>query len=142
MIKIQALTKHLECFDDELTESKYDENSFEYGREEYLVLTDDEADAMAKERVLESVYAFKPEFLAAHSDLDSKDFESIQANDRYEDNNRFILKLLNDLDHFVDDAIKCDGRGHFISNYDGEENEVRWKDSKGDYHHYFIYRTN
>lgn len=36
-------------------------------------------------------------------------------------------------DEFVDEAISADGRGHFISSYDGEENE---QDD------YFIYRVN
>ena len=37
------------------------------------------------------------------------------------------------MDEFIEDAISSDGRGHFLSPYDGEENE------EGDY---FIYRIN
>ena len=46
----------------------------------------------------------------------------------------FILALIEEtcrIDKFVDDAIDTDGRGHFISSYDGEEVEAE---------EYFIYR--
>ena len=52
---------------------------------------------------------------------------------RYEDGNDDIYRLLSDPQEFVDDAISADGRGHFLSSYDGEEGE------EGDY---FIYRIN
>jgi hypothetical protein len=47
--------------------------------------------------------------------------------------NPIIEALIEDMDHFVSDAISSDGRGHFISRYDGEENE------EGEF---YIYRTN
>jgi hypothetical protein len=31
--------------------------------------------------------------------------------------------MIDDLDHFIEDAIRADGRGHFLSRYNGEENE-------------------
>ena len=52
---------------------------------------------------------------------------------RYEDGNQELLRLIDDIDEFVEDAIRADGRGHFLSSYDGDENE------EGDY---YIYRTN
>ena len=44
-----------------------------------------------------------------------------------------IEKTDGGLEGFVEDAISADGRGHFLSSYDGEENE------EGDF---FIYRIN
>jgi hypothetical protein len=107
--------------------------------DEYLVLTDSEADEAAKQYILDSVWAFNASFLAAHlkDGIDQEVIESIQKNNRCEDNNKAILSLIEDVDHFVDDAIKSDGRGHFLSSYDGEEHEIKigktW---------FFIYRNN
>lgn len=42
-----------------------------------------------------------------------------------------------DKDALIEDAIRIDGRGHFISGYDGEEHEERVNGVT-----YFIYRTN
>ena len=135
MTKSEALAKFLEIDLDCLDVSKYDDNAFEYGHEEYLVLTDQEADDMAKERILDSVWAFKPEFLANHcvEGVDAETIESIQNNERCESNNAVLTRLIADVDHFVNDAIAADGRGHFLAGYDNEENE------SGEF---FIYRTN
>jgi hypothetical protein len=43
--------------------------------------------------------------------------------------------MIKDMDDFVDDAIGADGRGHFLSHYDG--NEVEDRESG-----LYIYRTN
>lgn len=40
-------------------------------------------------------------------------------------------------DHFKEDALLNDGRGHIISSYDGYEREISYKDID-----YFIYRIN
>ena len=135
MTKSEALAKFLEIDLDCLDVSKYDDNAFEYGREEYLVLTDQEAAAMAGERILDLVWAFRPEFLASHcvEGVDSETIESIQNNERCGSNNAVLLRLIDDVDHFVNDAIAADGRGHFLADYDNEENE------SGEF---FIYRTN
>lgn len=51
--------------------------------------------------------------------------------------NKAVLAMIPDKNHFVKDAILADGRGHFLSQYDGQENEIKvngvW---------YFIYRCN
>ena len=43
-----------------------------------------------------------------------------------------IKKTDGGLDGFVEDAISADGRGHFLSSYDGDENEENG---------FYIYRT-
>jgi hypothetical protein len=42
-----------------------------------------------------------------------------------------------DEDSFIEDVISTDGRGHTLSSYDGDENEVIYRDEW-----YYIYRTN
>lgn len=131
MTKIEALAKYLELEIENIDEDTSDE--FRVGREIYLVLTNDEADSIARESILNSVWAFNASFLAAHSDIDEDVIKSIQDNNKCEDNNEVFLKLIRDVDHFVSDAIMCDTRGHFLAGYDNEENEAG---------EYFVYRIN
>jgi hypothetical protein len=42
-----------------------------------------------------------------------------------------------DEDSFVEDVVSSDGRGHTLSSYDGDENEIVYQDDW-----YYIYRTN
>jgi uncharacterized UBP type Zn finger protein len=57
--------------------------------------------------------------------VDAETIRTIQANNRCESNNAVLTRLIGDVDHFVDDAIGADGRGHFLSGYDSEEHEIR-----------------
>ena len=68
-------------------------------------------------------------FLASHSKADEKVFQILA--DQCESSNEAVLSLIDDFDHFVNDAILSDGRGHFLNGYDGTEEE---------YSNYFIYR--
>lgn len=97
--------------------------------DDYAFYTDSEADCMARECILESLWSFYPEFLMAHV-KDNITIECIQAlQEQCENANPAIIELLNDVDHFVDDAIYYDGRGHFLNTYDGSQYELRLKDS-------------
>jgi len=69
--------------------------------------------------------------LASHSGIDREVFEKLQ--DSCETANDAIFKLIKDFNKFVQEAIATDGRGHFLSGYDGNENE------QGDF---YLYRTN
>lgn len=121
--KIEALAKHLEIEADEIEVSRYDENTLEVGREEYLVLTDSEADERVADYIRETAWAFRPEFLASHmTGIDPEDLKPIQ--EKCESANPIILKLIDDLEHFISDAVLSDGRGNFLSSYDGEEVEL------------------
>lgn len=121
--KLEALAKHLDVEPGELSESRYDSNVIEYGREEYLILDDSEADEAVSEYIKESAWAFRPEFLASHmTGIDPEDLAPIQ--EKCESANPIILKLIDDLEHFIEDAVRSDGRGHFLSSYDGEEIEL------------------
>ena len=37
--------------------------------------------------------------------------------------NELLKAMITDIDEFVEDAVSAFGRGHFLSSYDGEENE-------------------
>ncbi len=102
--------------------------------DDWLVLNDEQADECCADYIKEAVWAFNASFLASHSIADQEVFEAIQANDKCEDNNGAILRLITDVDHFIEDAIRCDGRGHFMSSYDGNETELG--------HGIFVYRLN
>lgn len=135
MSKIESLAKFLECEIDELTVSSYDENTFEYGNQEYKVFTEEEADEATKEYIINSLWAFNTDFILNYSNIDSntrveKAFQKMQS-ELCEDANEIVKAIITDIDEFVQDAIEEDGRGHFLSGYDGEENEQD---------EYFIYR--
>lgn len=91
---------------------------------EYAIGTDEEADEACEDYILDMVWAFNPSFLSAHIPaLSEKQIAKLQED--CEDANEGLLGLIKDKDHFVKDAISCDGRGHFLSHYDGEEVELK-----------------
>lgn len=108
-------------------------NTFEVIGNEYKVLTDEEADNEAKESILNSLWAFNADFILEHTEFyktaynyECKEFTEAlqQLQERLcESANSIVKALIYDLDVFIDDAIDADGRGHFISYYDGKENE-------------------
>ena len=98
-IRIKALAKYLECDIDDLSESKWDDKTIENGSEEYLVVDDAEADIAWDERldsyIEECILAELPEHLRTYFDDEA----------------------------WKKDA-RIDGRGHSISSYDGDEDEI------------------
>ena len=101
--------------------------------EEYMVLTDDEADIEAEKNIKESLWAFNADFILKHTNFyhistaeeDQVFINSVKVmqNTLCENANGLIYAMIEDIDIFIEDAIEEDGRGHFISMYDGEENE-------------------
>lgn len=94
--------------------------------EDYLVCTDSEADEECRNAIADSLWAFNPDFLAGETGIDSEVFEAIQGNGRCESNNDAIASIIKatcGFDSFADSAMGADGRGHFLSSYDGEEHE-------------------
>lgn len=113
---------------------------FESG--DYLCLTDSEADEKAAEYIKDSLWAFNASFILSECGLDSIGEQSLRTMQEKscESANDFILSLVErtcGLESFVKAAISADGRGHFLSSYDGEENEVELNGET-----YYIYRTN
>lgn len=103
--------------------------------EDYLVLTDREAQEMASEYIKQSIWAFNAGFLSGHLKygISQEVVEIIQANGDCESNNEALTCLIDDMDTLIDDAISSDGRGHFIASYDHEEIEAG---------NFYIYRIN
>lgn len=97
--RIKALAKYLECKVNDLNESSYDEQVIECGKQEYLVVDEQEADDVWEQRlesyIEECIRAQLPEHLRSYFDSDS----------------------------WKEDA-RMDGRGHSISSYDGCENDI------------------
>lgn len=133
-----ALYKHLKENESYSMKEAYDEKE----NDDYLVLTDDEADEQAKEYIKESLWAFNTSFILGECGLDLSGEDSLKhmQEKSCEGANDFILSLVEKtcgLESFVDSAISADGRGHFLSPYDGEENEINVNGTM-----YFIYRIN
>lgn len=122
------------CEDNRTEIDEYNEDDY---NNDYLILTDSEADEKCKQCILDSVWAFSPSFLSSFTGFDIEVFEAIQNNGRCESNNDAILSMIKDEDDFVSDAISEDGRGHFMSFYDGNENEENVNGTT-----FYIYRQN
>ena len=119
------------------------------GAKEYFVLTDDEADKMADERVRDSLWAFNAEFVAECAGISNE--RTIKAirkmqEELCEDANEIVGKLVGNVAAFSRKAIMADGRGHFISSYDGNEQSVKIGPCEGGTHTgtltLYVYRNN
>jgi hypothetical protein len=113
--KIVALALHLQIDFEEaqsIEVSSYDDCIFEYGREEYLVCTDSEAD----DKWNDELENYIDEWILP---------EIPETYRNYFDN-----------DAWKSDA-KQDGRGHSLNRYDGEEDEQKVMGTT-----YYIYRQN
>ena len=110
----------------------------------YYVLDEKEAEEKAKEEILRSLCYFNSSFILKHSIFwDSipygavKEYEEIIKSIQEKENSELIKVIIKDINYFIEEAIRWDGRGHFISTYDGEEIEQEFE---GEY--YYIYRIN
>lgn len=114
----------------------YSEYRYEACGEEFYVLEDERAYALAFHLIEDELWAFTPDFIAEHLkhdiaycdhpvNLDDLRLAIRAVQERLcEGANAIIHALIDDLEKFVDDAIAADGRGHFISSYDGVEHEI------------------
>lgn len=113
---------------EDYSEESYDHYGltvFSMGRMEWAIGTDEECDEACKAYIRETLWAFNPEFLEDYmpEGVDAETIKLLQA--KCEDANPAILKLVgNRFDELADDAIGCDGRGHFLAGYDGHEIEL------------------
>jgi hypothetical protein len=125
------LARFLDCLPSEIEEG-YDDCTFEYGGSDYKVYNDDEADEACKEYVEQSLWAFNADFLSGETGIDCIVF--LRLSELSESANDAILAIVTatcGLDDIVKSAVSSDGRGHYLSSYDGEE----WV-----YNGQFIYR--
>ena len=115
--QVRALCAHLDCQPDELSRERHDHYGmpvFSYGRAEYAIGSDSEADS------------------AWDQSLDSYVEECITPEIEKLELGNLSAYIKFDTEMWKRDA-RMDGRGHSLSSYDGEENE------EGEF---FIYRTN
>ena len=139
--QVRTLCAHLDCQPDDLSLGKYDHYGlpvYSLGRREYAIGTDSEADAAAAEYVKDSLWAFSSPFILEQCGLPfelAKPIGEWQATECESANDTLLdlVKKCTTLAAFTDSAISADGRGHFLSSYDGEEYEEG---------NFFIYRTN
>ena len=106
---------------------------------EYMVCTDDEATSEANDYIKSSLWAFNASFIIDQSNVEHSDsLESVlqkMQSELCEDANALVLAIIDDLEEFQADAILTDGRGNFITSYDGEELEYTFDDET-----YYLYR--
>lgn len=107
------------------TDSYYGLRVYDTPNGEFAVGTSDAADDAAKEYVEMTAWAFSPEFLSNFTGLPKEMFAAVQ--EQCEGANDAVLKCIEmkegGIDAFAKLAISYDGRGHFLSPYDGEELE-------------------
>ena len=129
---VEALANFAECDPSDIEKENYDHYGlevFSIGRNEYAVGTDEEAERACLQYVNDTAWAFKSEFICAYCQLPYELEEAIKAmqSKKCESANDSILALIEKTDGglsgFVEEAVSADGRGHFLSHYDGEENE-------------------
>lgn len=110
--KIKALAQFLDCKKKDIIVNTYNDSLLEYGSEEYLVVTDDEADDLWEESL--------------DNYLEDCIYPELPGN----------LKNYFDDEAWKSDA-RFDGRGHSLSGYDGEENKETVDEET-----FYIYRQN
>lgn len=111
-----------------------DYNTFEVGGYAFKVLTEKEAYTAAREYIVDALWAFNVDFILKHTNFYNEVSDYVKQTyinsmsemqtALCEGANPIVRALISDLDDFVDDAIAADGRGHFISMYDGVEYEA------------------
>jgi hypothetical protein len=139
---VEAVADQIGIDPDELTPETYTHYGLEVfsnGRKQYAVGTDSEADEACKEYIKDTAWAFRSSFICEFCNLPQELAEALETmqSKKCEGANDSILALIDKtdggLDGFVEEAVSADGRGHFLSSYDGEENERSG---------FFIYRVN
>jgi hypothetical protein len=108
------------------TEEHYGLPVIEYDGCEYAIAIDDEeADKACYEYIEGSVWAFSPFFLEQMTDVPAEMFEAIQDKcDSINEALQILVMRTCGMQDFVDQAISWDGRGHFLSPWDGKEIEL------------------
>lgn len=110
------------------------------GAGEYMVCTDETADASVKGEILSNLWSFRASFLADETGLPEQCFACMQEK-MCEDANDAILALIRSTcgeASIVDAAVSADGRGFFLSHYDNDEQVFTTKSGKTVY----VYRCN
>lgn len=142
-----ALAQFLNIDPSDVSPMKWDHYGlpqFEADGGEYAVGTDQEAQTAGIEAVRQSLWAFNASFILSECGLphELEDAISAFASEKCESANDAIEKLVekcckNGVEEFAESAFSADGRGRFLSSYNGDEDEETVNGIT-----YFIYRTN
>lgn len=129
MKPIEEITMdELKTLIEQSNETLYQLPVIEYDDCEYVIaLSDEEADEAVKDYISVSLWAFNECFMSDMTGIDLKVFVAFSQSNLCESANDAILSLVEKtcgLDKLVEAAIEADGRGHFLSGYDGEEIEL------------------
>ena len=122
--RIAALARHLGADPQDITRTPYD--TYQCSKGEFRVLTDAEADKATREEIENSLWAFNADFIAAHAQVaippPAQRALRKMAEELCEDASGIFAAIIGtNFPAFVEDAIRADGRGHFLSGWDGEE---------------------
>ena len=148
-LRIAALCQFDGCEPDEVTLERHDFyglSVYSIGNREFAIGTDSESDSACEQCICDSLWAFNASFILSECDLPSSLEEAIQAwqEKECEGANEGLLALVKKtcgIENFVRSAIGMDGRGHFLSSYDGNENDENVSDGT-ERENFYIYRTN
>jgi hypothetical protein len=124
-VKKRALAKHLGSPYAEI--KQINKLVYQCGETHYYVLSDREANSKAYDSIMESMWAFKPSFILSQANLPENSLEIIEGITGWAEHaNEIISRLIENKDKFVRDAIRSDGRGQFIAQYDGKEEAIQY----------------
>lgn len=147
--RVRALCAFLDCAPDDLKRESYAHYGlplYSTGKREFAIGTDAEADAAAAVNIKDSIWAFNASFILEQCGLplDLEECIKTYQEKKCESANDSLLALVekcaatrsgagDGLKEFTAAAVSADGRGHFLSGYDGNENEQVG---------FYIYRVN
>jgi hypothetical protein len=95
------------------------------GDEYAVAATEQEAFEACCENIESSLCYFNPSFLAEQTELPIEVFEAL-SNAGFEDNEVYkdLIGRVTTIENFVQEAIDCDGMGHFLAQYDLKERMI------------------
>lgn len=95
------------------------------GDEYAVAATEQEAFEACCENIEDSLCYFKPSFLAEQTELPAELFEALARTD-FSDNEVYkdLIERVTTIENFVQEAIDCDGMGHFLAPYDLKERMI------------------
>lgn len=97
------------------------------GGRTYAVMTGPEADKYADDRIRETVWAFRSEWLADYvpEGITAEHISAMRGDscESFNDPMTALIEAGAGMDEFVSACISADGRVHFLDTYDGQEHE-------------------
>jgi hypothetical protein len=146
---VLALCQHLDCTPDSVSLERHDHYGlpvYSAPGGAYAVGTDEQAQQATEENIKDSVWAFNASFILSECGLPSELEKAIRSfqEKECENANDALLTLVEKcvsanqggaqkgLPAFAENAISADGRGRFLSSYDGKEREETIHTPEGD----------